>query len=151
MKNAAGYLVKVGNKFLLGHPFGRDKNRWTIFKGGQNDGESLLDTAIRELREESNIRIVGDNTKLGIVQSDQYTKKIHIYNVGKEKIVHVFLLDLPEGALNGYPLKCPSIIPNSSDPEIDGYKLFSVDEAEKVLLRSQQGLITIMKALTKKD
>ena len=47
-------------EFLLAHPGGpyartKDLGHWTIPKGQQNPGETLLDAAVREFQEETGI------------------------------------------------------------------------------------------------
>ena len=67
MKKSAGIiLILKGNKVLLCHP---SNSRWSgtysFPKGGIEDGESTLDAALRELREETSI-IVSKNQILDI-------------------------------------------------------------------------------------
>ena len=146
MKIAAGYLVKCGDLFLLGRPFGRD-NKWTIFKGTQERDESLIQTAIRELKEESGIDILSGKIK-GLDSPEQYTRIIHKYIMEKaNKIVYVYLLDLPSGALKNFKFRCYTNIEDTDDPEISGYQWFTHHELYDALLLSQKGLAKIARKL----
>lgn len=67
MKKSAGIIIVLNkNKFLLCHP---SNSRWfgtySFPKGGIEEGESSLDAAIRELREETSV-IVNKNQILDI-------------------------------------------------------------------------------------
>ena len=145
MKISAGYVVVKGGKVLLGRPHG-EKERWSIFKGNQDHGEHIIDTAARELKEESGI----DITTLDLTV-DQYSKLIHIYNLKKlDKQVYVYLLELGEGDLKGFKFKCSSKIEDIDAYEIEDYKWFDMGELEDVLFPSQQGLADKLRKIYKK-
>ena len=63
MKKSAGVIIVLNNeKILLCHPANNDKwfGSYSFPKGGLEEGESTLDAAIRELREETSV-IVNKN------------------------------------------------------------------------------------------
>ncbi len=58
MKTSAGVAIFYNNKILLGHPTGLPyKNSFSPPKGGVDEGETLLETAIRETWEEVGIKV----------------------------------------------------------------------------------------------
>ena len=78
---SCGFLVKsVDDRFLLGRATGHPEPYcWSVFKGHSRKGETYLETAIRELKEESGIDILKDNM-------EKYISKdpIHSYSLKKK-------------------------------------------------------------------
>lgn len=130
---SAGFIVvSKDNKILIGKGSNREKNCWTVFKGTQEEGESLIDTAIRELKEESGIDI---NSSEGLQKSIS-TMPIHSYSM-KKKNVHLFLLKDDDGILDDFEFKCESRIDGVGPPEILAYKWVDIDELNRYLFFSQ--------------
>ncbi|MCA9569500.1 MAG: NUDIX domain-containing protein, partial [Myxococcales bacterium] len=85
---SAGLLLtrRVGPlpELLLVHPGGpfytrRDDGWWSIPKGQVEPGESLLEAAVREVREETGWEVAGPFVPLGFV--DQSKKRVHAWAV----------------------------------------------------------------------
>lgn len=105
--------------FFVGHPGGNRNDYWSMLKGQHDEGEELIDTALREFKEESTIDLSKYKDKLvylGDVQQSKY------------KTVHAFALNL-EHISSIDPKKCKS---NMSDncpwPEIDKYRWMSYSD-----------------------
>ena len=139
---AAGIALYSCGDILLGKITG--SNGWTIFKGKREDGERLVDTARRELFEESNIQIDHD--------SDLNIKPIHTYVLQKQKkLVIVFLVIDQDGKIRrDADLKCNSFWSHNM-PEICDYRWVPIDELHKYLIKSQLGLIDVLKKELKKE
>jgi len=138
---SAGFIIKCKDgKFLLGKTGGGvDGACWTIFKGGQIDGESLIETAIRETKEESGIDIASDKR----LTDNMSTIPIFSYSV-KNKDVYVFYLHDVDGVLDNCELKCSSYY-DDNKPEISEFCRFEVDEMSRVVFPSQLGLVKLLK------
>ena len=116
-----------GLEVLLAHPGGpfwegRDEGAWTIPKGGIHDGESLLDTAVREFQEETGFAPCGPYLSLG-----QITQR-------SGKIVHAWAFegDCDPSALASLEMTVewpPRSGRQLVVPEIDRVAFFSVDNA----------------------
>lgn len=132
-KISAGYLVKCGDKYLLGRPF--HSVFWSIFKGGQHKGESLIETAKRELKEESGLDI-DDLLENKIIGRKDCEKLLLKYDVKKKKLVYVYLLELPESFLNE-EFFCTSYMEDISIPEVVDYHWFTKKELKNAIFRSQ--------------
>ena len=140
---SAGFAVLSNDrKILLGKTDKYQKEaNWTIFKGQQEEGESLIETAARELMEESNIDIVNDD------RLNMNTSTSPIFSFGiNDKVVHVFLLVDKQSALNDTELKCNTYW-SKDNPEITDYKWFTLEEAFKAVYPSQQVLIEKLKSI----
>ena len=134
---SAGFVVlSKDKKILLGKTSKYNNNsNWTIFKGQQEYGESLIETAIRELQEEAGIDIVNDN------RLNANTSSSPFFTFGiNDKTVFVYLLQDFEGALDNYEFKCNSFF-GDNVPEISGYGWFNVEEALDLVYPSQRSLI----------
>jgi len=58
MKISAGLVIIQDNKILLAHPTNAPwKNSYSIPKGGVEEGEKLIETALRETKEEVGLNI----------------------------------------------------------------------------------------------
>jgi 8-oxo-dGTP pyrophosphatase MutT (NUDIX family) len=109
---SAGILVQVhSDGYVLGHV--TNCTHWDIFKGRQDEGETLVQTAIRECQEESGL--IFQESDLKFLGKFDYTKK-------KDIAIYITKLD----GLDISTLKCTSLLENS-DPELDYYAEFSFD------------------------
>jgi len=123
MKTTCGVFLVCNNKLLIGHVTNTE-NDWSIPKGLIDPGETELEAALRELKEETNI-----DSSLVNVQNIQtlYTPYTH-----KQKILCSFL------ALTNkeHEAICYSMVTSHGGepfPEIDHFKWVSFDEAlEKI-------------------
>jgi len=144
---SAGFAVLSKDyKILLGKTDKYQKvSNWTIFKGQQEAGETNIDTAIRELREESGIDIVSD------IRLNTNTSSSPFFTFGlNDKTVFVYLLHDKEGALDNYKFKCSSFWGEGEEnPEIQSYKWFEIEEAINAVYPSQRALIEKLKIFKK--
>lgn len=105
--------------FFVGHPGGNRNDYWSMLKGQHDEGEELIDTALREFKEESTIDLSKYKDKLvylGDVQQSKY------------KTVHAFALNL-EHISSIDPKKCKSnMADNCPWPEIDKYRWMSYSD-----------------------
>lgn len=138
---SAGFIIECQDgKFLLGKTGGGKNGAcWTIFKGGQNEGESLIETAMRETKEESGIDIASDKRLTDNISTVPFFN----YSI-KDKDVYVFYLHDVEGVLDSVELKCTSyFLPFL--PEISEFGRFTLEEMDQVVFPSQLGLVKLLK------
>ena len=109
--------------------------QWTFFKGGQEGEESLMETAIRELKEETGIDIAADH-KLNKYISTNY---IYQYSV-RQKDVYMFCVEDVEGVLEDFNFACNSYWGDNNKPEIACYKWVNIDDLKQYVFPSQRGL-----------
>lgn len=114
MAVSCGTLVVDGDhRLLLGHV--THTPRWDIPKGLQDEGETLLAAAMRELYEET-----------GLVFPAERFAEIGRIDYRRDKALHLFRVDAGPDlcALDG--LTCRSFFPHRSTgkptPEMDGYR-----------------------------
>jgi 8-oxo-dGTP pyrophosphatase MutT (NUDIX family) len=90
MKISAGIIIRYGDKILFCHPANSVDN-FGPPKGGQEEGETLLETAIRETREEVGIDITN-------IKSNVLDIPIEVIYKNKSKMeykkVYLYLLDI---------------------------------------------------------
>jgi len=139
---SAGFIVRSKDgKYLIGKTTKYPKDQcWTVFKGQQEEGESILGAATRELREESGIDILRSVE----LQYSQSTSPFYTFAL-KDKDVVLYLLNDENGELDGVELKCSSYWGSSRTPEICEYKWCDLDEMEKLVFPSQRGLVDYLR------
>ena len=116
------------DKFLACHATHAAWNQWSIPKGLQNTKESLLDTATRELKEETGIEL----GRLNILQVHQLpTMKYQ----KQDKVLESFLI-VTDTDLSHHPFICRSLT-DKMVPEIDDWKWISMNQ-RSMLHESQQ-------------
>ena len=92
MKKSAGVVIIYKNKMLVCHPTSWQwKNSYSIPKGGIEEGESILDAALRECREEVGILLKPSQlgNKMYQLEYQSSNKKKGIY-----KIVYYWLCNI---------------------------------------------------------
>jgi len=141
MKRSAGILVykKEQNKIkiLLCHQGGSywegtHLHSWGIPKGELNEKEKVIDAAVREFKEETNLDIKKDNNLKYL-----YSKK-----VSNNKLVIIFMkeegFDLINCRSNTFNLEWPkgsNII--KEYPENDKYEWINLEDAYKLIFKQQ--------------
>jgi predicted NUDIX family NTP pyrophosphohydrolase len=130
-------------EFFLAHPGGpfsraRDDGYWTIPKGEQGEGESLLEVAQREFQEETGIVPHGPYLELGCIRQKG----------GKWVFAWAFEGDCT-GPIrsNTFTMEWP---PNSGKmrefPEVDRAEFFPMDAAKRKLKETQVPLLERLEA-----
>lgn len=108
---SCGILIQVGSKYLICKSSGADT--WGIPKGQKNKGETNKECAVREVEEETSIKI--EKTTLALfLKYPSKTKDIIVYHTTLQK------------ELKG--LFCTTMLPNGK-LEIDDYKWVDKQEA----------------------
>jgi predicted NUDIX family NTP pyrophosphohydrolase len=145
-KRSAGLLMfrrKGGEEevFLVhpGGPFwaGKDAGAWTVPKGEYVDGEEPLDAAKREFTEETGFAAKGDFIDLGTVRQTS----------GKIVNAWAFEGDCDPGKLvsNTCEIEWPPRSGRKMEiPEVDRGAWFTVAEARKRILKSQEGFLDVL-------
>ena len=142
-KISSGFVVcSSDGKVLLGRCTKYPKQKcWTVFKGQQRHGETKMETALRELKEESGIDVVVDD------KLNTNTSSSPFYTFGlKDKVVYIYLLHDVEGVLNNAEFSCASSTVEGN-PEIVDHRWFNFAEAQANIFPSQSGLIRKLKDL----
>jgi len=134
-KESAGLLIIYDNKILLGHPTNSKwYNSYSIPKGGIDEGETPLDAAIRETKEEVGITVpknLIDKKQMSIVyKTSSYKKTLYYFIVKINDLKQLGLSDLkiPKSDLQ---LK-----------EIDWAGFIGYKEAMKRVSKHQRELVT---------
>ncbi len=134
---SSGFVVKNSkDEILLGRVDRHPKPyQWTIFKGQMEESETLLDTAMRELKEETGIDIVSDHNLNRKISSNY----IFTYQLS-HKDVYLFLLEDENGILDNFEFKCTSYFGDNNEPEINDYKWVHIKNLADYIFPSQRGL-----------
>lgn len=116
-------IVNGAGQLLLCHVTGTAK--WDIPKGMQDPGETPIETAIRELKEEA-----------GLVFDPSEFTDLGCFDYRKDKKLHLFLVRAPTELDCLDHLECTSFFPHhvtgEPTPEADGFRWASRDELAKL-------------------
>lgn len=131
MNITCGTFLFRDDKILVCHATGADLNKWTIPKGMNERPETFYQTAIRELEEETNVKVTSisllhDSDVLGCAK---YKKR--------EKTIYVIVAKLVTSEVI---LKCNSFFKSKGNidlPEIDAYKWVTTEEALNMIHPTQ--------------
>ena len=140
MKKSAGILIYKKDdekiKILLCHPGGpywegTNLHSWGIPKGELDQNEKVLDAAIREFKEETNLEINNENLEY------LYSKK-----VSNNKLVTIFTkeqnLDLSNCKSNTFTLEWPKDSKQINEyPENDKFEWIELEEAYQLIFKQQ--------------
>jgi 8-oxo-dGTP pyrophosphatase MutT (NUDIX family) len=134
MKKLSCGVVILANdgEILVGHA--TRTPRWDIFKGGVEEGETPVDTARRELYEES-----------GLVVNRSQLQDLGHFTYTPKKDLHLFLWRVSEKE-NPKNLKCTSYIKTETDsfPEFDTFAWMSVSEFSSKTGKSMGPIIELI-------
>ncbi|HUL71617.1 MAG TPA: NUDIX domain-containing protein [Vicinamibacterales bacterium] len=142
-KESAGLLLfrrrNARLEVLLAHPggpywTGRHEGAWTIPKGGIQDAEAPLDTAIREFREETGFQPAGPYYPLGSITQRS------------GKIVHAWAFEGDCDPASLVSITTTTEWPPRSGrqieiPEVDRVAFYSTEEARRVINVAQAELL----------
>jgi 8-oxo-dGTP pyrophosphatase MutT (NUDIX family) len=142
-----GFAVRCKDgRYLLGRADGHSPPYcWTLFKGGVEGEESPIETAMRELKEETGIDVSADHR----LNRNISTSHIYSYSM-KTKDVFIYLLTDAEGVLDNFKFECVSFWGVDNKPEIAEYRKFSLDEIEQYIFPSQRGIIEVLRKFENK-
>lgn len=126
------FLVRKDNQILLCHPTKHSPNFWSIPKGRVDDGEELIDTAIRETYEETNVDLKDWSLihNLDPIPYDTDKKALYCYVIFENQNSFDF---------DSFELKCNSNVDADKGgfPEMDGYRWATLEEAKPLMHMAQ--------------
>lgn len=127
---SCGVVITNGDELVLGHVT-RGK-WWDLPKGGMNSGESFLQTAVRELQEE---------TGLVVQESDLAPLGVYTYKPKKDLVLYLWRVDtMPDPQT----LVCRSTFKDSKGrdvKELDKFKTASWKQAESLVNPDMQRVL----------
>lgn len=145
VKTAGIFIVRKDDKILICHPTNHPVNFYSIPKGKIEEKETILDAALRETEEESNIdlrNLVGFESRyLGNVTYRNKVKELFgfLYN------------ERPDSEINwdDIDIKCNSKVSDDKGDfyEMDGFKWVTLDEAMELLHEAQVKFIPKIKII----
>ena len=116
-------------KIVVCHPTQASWNNWSIPKGLPDENEVLYTAAVRELYEETGIRLERIHIKtVHTLESKKYQKQ--------NKILESFLV-VTDTDLSTHPFVCSSKT-EKGFPEVDKWKWVTLSEAIKMVHETQQ-------------
>ena len=119
---SCGIIISNGSLILAALPFGKrnEKGSYDILKGRWQEGETHIDTAVRETQEES-----------GLVISPKYLVDLGIFNYRPKKGLHLFFF-LTDSLPNLVTLKCSSYfsLNGKNVPEMASYRYIEVGDLD---------------------
>jgi len=128
MKVVAGVLVTDERQLLLGHS--TNNNFWDIPKGAIELGESPINAAIRELKEETGIVVY----PISLIYLGNFN---YIPNVKRIELFKYHVINLPS------TLFCESTFEWHSQvfPEFDKYKYVKYNELQNYVTKNMYGVL----------
>ena len=116
-------VVNQRGELLLGHA--TNTSHWDIPKGLQDEGESALQTAQRELREET-----------GLEFDPGLFEDLGLYDYRRDKRLHLFRVQAPDTLCDLHNLSCSSHFPHHRTgqpvPEMDRFCWASRDKISQL-------------------
>lgn len=140
IKAAGVFIIQKSGKVLICHPTNHPSNVWSIPKGKVEDGETLMNAAIRETFEETNI----DLTQL----KDFELRYIgdEAYRHGKKILSGFMFLERQESTFDwdSIELRCDSMVPEEEGgfPEMDDFKWVEIKDAKELLHETQVKILS---------
>ena len=112
---------------LLAHA--TDTSHWDIPKGQGDEGEAPIDSALRELREET-----------GIVLMPERLVELGRFAYRRDKDLHLFAVRVEEGEVDPARCECTSMFPSRRDgtpiPEMDAFLWVALPDVWRYASRS---------------
>lgn len=141
---SAGIVLRSKGKYLLARPTGNTGTTkgWGIPKGKVDSGETLLEAAMREFREETNLDL--SQHPIITVSAEPITSVSLKIGKKQKKKVYAFFADDPAGTVANFPFECVSFTP-SGKPELDAYEWVDLDEAIQRSIKSQKPIFQHIK------
>ena len=136
-KESAGLAIVYQGKVLLGHTTGRGwYGSYGIPKGGIDKGESRIDTARRETKEE-----IGLDIPFSIINKTEHTFVVSARKYGYGKIVYYYIVEIDDLSQLGLKeLRVPK--GQLQVEEIDWAGFMDYKEAMKRVMKSQISVIS---------
>lgn len=142
IKESAGLVIIYDNKILMGHPTNASWwKSYSIPKGGIDKGETRLQAAIRETREE-----VGIDVPKSLIDKTEHQFSLTTKKHGYHKVVYYFIVRIDDlGQLGLNDIKIPKS--QLSIKEMDWAGFLTLKEARKRSTPSQLALINNLVSL----
>lgn len=136
---SAGLAIVYNKKVLLLHTTGRGREHsYGIPKGGIDEGESNIDTAIRETYEECGIKV-----PIKLINTSENTFVVTSRKYKYNKVVTYFIVEVKD--LKEIGLKGPDIPKSQLQlKEVDIVGFYDYREAMNLIMRSQAPVITTL-------
>lgn len=148
---AAGiFIIRRDKKLLVCHPTNHAADFWSIPKGKTEEGETMVQAALRETFEETNLDLTTNDAILSF-----NVHSLDPVNYGhKKKIIHPFVyVENIYTKINWEELeiKCNSNVAKERGgfPEMDAYKWVTLDEARPLLHDTQAACLDKIKEIIK--
>lgn len=146
---AAGiFIIRRDKKLLVCHPTNHAADFWSIPKGKSEEGETMIQAALRETFEETNIDLTTTDAILSF-----NVHALDPVNYGhKKKMIYPFVyVENIYTTINWDELeiKCNSNVTaeRGGFPEMDDYKWLSIEEARPLLHDTQAACLDKIKEL----
>jgi len=125
------FVVDNKNHLLICHPTDDPPNKWSIPKGWPEHNETFEDAALRELEEETGLRLKDYEGKL------EFVGEIPYQNKPKKLIAFSFFLTVEIKQ----PLICKGLVSGTNIPEMDIIKWLDVKDALHTIQPEQAELL----------
>ena len=133
------FIINKGDKLLVAHPTNHDPNFWSIPKGRMEEGETTIETALRETQEEVNVDFREGYTDGDLMYFDCPRQEYK----NKNKILESFVVYETYNPLIDFSLfefKCNSSFKDKGGnivDEMDDFKWVTLTEALEILHPTQ--------------
>lgn len=142
IKAAGVFIIQKSGKVLICHPTNHSSKVWSIPKGRVEENETLMNAAIRETFEETNI----DLTQLKDFEL-RYMGDAE-YRTGKKVLSGFMFLERQESNFDwdSIELRCDSTVPEEEGgfPEMDDFKWVEISEAKELIHETQVKILTLI-------
>ena len=129
-KTCGFFIINENDDILIVHPTYAKKDMWSIPKGRMDRGETELETAYRELKEETNINLLNYVGRIIPLGTCKYSHR--------KKVLCGFAFEY-DGLITD-KLKCNMLVKDKF-PEVDKFKWVSFKKAFTLIHYTQQELL----------